>query len=118
MATNIIYGPEAHRQIVETYNRVKHEIAALRQENKRLRQLSIGVTYYVGKANGTITAISGDTLGEGQVDIYRPDGTDIGTMVQTLDVLNAAGEVPDGRVVGITKGAWGNWYVTVEACPT
>lgn len=111
------FGPQATSDIVATVLRLRNQVEHLTREVTRLSNHSRQSMFYVGKSNGTITAINGTTLGSGVVDVYRPTSTTgLGEKVFELDVLNAAGAISDDTVVGVSLGAWGKWYVTVENC--
>lgn len=118
MADLYTFGEPAVRELQQSLNQLRTELHILKSSQMHENNGSPKATFYIGKANGTIPAIDGDDLGEGYVDIYRPDGANIGSaVIEQFEVLNPAGEVANGRVVGIQQGAWGKWYVTVEACP-
>lgn len=116
------FGEDAAREIIATVQALRSQVEQLSNELADLRSRSAGgeAVFYVCKAKGEITAFDSDTdtLGSGTVGVYRPSGTDdtIGTEQVEIDVLNSAGAVADGTVCGIQRGAWGKWYVTVEAC--
>lgn len=96
----------------------------------------LGVTgscFAIGKANGPITARSGSTFGQGQVDLYRSttgsysDPSEDGP-VETVDVLNAAansgsggsvsGSIASGLMVAVAWDADDVAWVSPLECPS
>ena len=111
-----------HRAVDELRSIVQRqgvELQYLREQIALLKRRQGNAPLYVGKANGTISGISGNTLGTGTMDIYIPDvDRELQDANYSLPVLNPAGEISDGTVIGCQSGAYGSYFVTVENCPT
>ncbi len=69
--------------------------------------------------DGTITARSGTTPGEGTVFRVSYDGTDLVTDAETLDVLNFSSTtagIPTGIYCWIEQDPQSNWWITSVDC--
>ena len=114
----VLLSERSYQQIIAQLQAEVRQLKVLYGQMKRQQAVAYHQPLLLGKSDGTITAVSGDTLGSGTMQIHYVNHTtgDLIDSGHSITVYNMAGEIADDRVIGCQQENSGAQIVTIEDC--